>query len=123
MGAFKDFELQAIGLMADGALSAEQLAALRELDAPADYRYTGSGYYLTVRHPALPRAARTLSEPALVGSSGDVRCGFVVHLDGNGELCLECHTWGAVDVPEDMRERDVQISTPPITRLAGGDAV
>jgi hypothetical protein len=123
MSVFRDFELQAIHLMAEGALSAQQLAVLREISAPTDYRYTGSGYYLTVNHPVLPGEPRTLSEPAIVGTSGDVRCGFVVHLGGGGELVFECHTWGAVDVPEDMRDRDVRISTPPVKTFRGGDAV
>jgi hypothetical protein len=108
MSAFRDFELQAIPFMADDALSGEQLALLREIGAPSEYRYTGSGNYLTVKHSVLPQNPRTLSEPAVVGISEDVQCGFVVHLDGDGVLVLECHTWGAVDVPEDMRDRDVK---------------
>jgi hypothetical protein len=114
MSVFREFELRAIRLMAEGSLSAEQLAVLRDIEVPTEYLYTGSGYYLTVRHPHLPQCAKTLSEPAVVGTAGAIQCGFVVHLDGGGELVLECHTWGAVDVPEDMRERDVQISTPPV---------
>ena len=122
MSAFRDFELQAIHLMADDALCGEQLALLREIEAPSEYRYTGSGYYLTVTHPVLPQNPRTLSEPAVVGTSGDIQCGFVVHLDGGGVLVLECHTWGAVDVPEDMRDRNVQIRTPPVNTFSLGDA-
>ena len=119
MSAFREFELEAIQLMAGDALSAEQLAVLRQIESPAKYEYTGSGYYLTVKHPLLPSKRRTLSEPSVVGDSGDIRCGFAVHLDGNGELVLECHTWGAVDVPQDMRERDVKVSTPPVQFFDG----
>jgi hypothetical protein len=114
MATFRDFELQAIHLMANNALSEMQLALLREFEAPSDYRYTGSGYYLSVKHPSLPQKRQTLCEPAVVGISGNIRCGFVVHLDGDGEVVLECHTWGEVDVPDDMRDRDVYISTPKI---------
>jgi len=32
---------------------------------------------------------------------------------GEGALTLECHTWGAVDVPGDFRELNVSVSTPP----------
>jgi hypothetical protein len=120
---FREFELQAIHLMAGDALSSEQLAILRKIEAPSEYRYTGSGYYLTVKHPVLPQKPRTLSEPAVAGTSRDIRCGFVVHLDGDGELVLECHTWGEAPVPEDMRDRDVQISTPPVSTFSLGDAV
>jgi uncharacterized protein (DUF362 family) len=44
-----------------------------------------------------------------------------VHLDGDGEVVLECHTWGEVDVPEDMRDRDVYISTPKIKTFSTDD--
>lgn len=113
MSVLRDFELQAIRLMAADTLSADQLAALGEIPIPARYEYTGAGYFLTVHHPLLPQKQQTLSSPAVAGDSGDVRCGFVVFL-GDHELVLECHTWGEVDVPADMREREVTISTPPV---------
>jgi hypothetical protein len=47
-------------------------------------------------------------EPFLLGTSGSISCGFIVFL-GNGELTLECHTWGAESVPEDFRTRRVAI--------------
>ena len=112
MGAFRPFELQAIALMATGVLSESQLALLRRLEA-ASYEYTGSGYYLKVSHPSLPQQTKTLSEPAVIGAAGDIQAGFVVYLDQH-QLTLECHTWGAVDVPGDFRDRQVQISTPPV---------
>ena len=80
--------------------------------APERYEYTGSGYFLTVKHPGLPADRRTLSDPFVVGIAGDVRAGFVVFL-GDGELTLECHTWGELDVPADFRQRQVNVSTAP----------
>ena len=116
MPALRDFELEAIRLMAGGELSEQQLRILEDLESAERYEYTGSGYYLTLRHVSLPAAERTLSTPAVVGEAGDVRCGFVAFL-GNSELVLECHTWGEVDVPDNFRELDVSISTPPITSI------
>jgi len=110
MPAFRDFELRAIALLAQGVLTASELELLREIAAPSRHEYTGCGYYITVAHPALPQAPRTLSAPVVVGSAGTVEAGFVVYL-GEGELTLECHSWGDVDVPEDFRDRDVAIST------------
>lgn len=113
MSAFRFFELAAIRLMSSGALNDDQLRLLEDEAQPVEYNYTGCGYFLTVRHPTLPSVQRTLSDPAVVGTSGDIQAGFVVFL-GDHELCLECHTWGPVDVPEDFRNRQVVISTPPI---------
>jgi hypothetical protein len=113
MPAFRAFELQAIGIMAEEILSDGQLRALRDA-RPSRYEYTGSGYFLTVQHPSLPADAETLSEPAVVGTSGRFKAGFVVFL-GNHELTLECHTWGEADVPASFRDQDVSISTAPET--------
>jgi len=113
MAALRTFEVEAIRLMAQGSLSEEQLQAVFSAQDLASYEYTGSGYFLSVKHPTLPQVQKTLSDPAVVGNSGDVQAGFVVFL-GEGALTLECHTWGAVDVPPDFREREVVVSTPPV---------
>lgn len=73
------------------------------------YDYSGSGYFLTVSHPRLPTERSVYSEPAVVGNYEDVQAGFVVFVQDN-ELMLECHTWGAVEVPSDYRDKDVKIS-------------
>ena len=99
--------------MATGALSEEALQALAKVEHLASYEYTGCGYFLTVRLASLPAEPKTLSDPPVVGNSGEVQAGFVLFL-GNQELTLECHTWGPVDVPADFRDREVAISTPPI---------
>jgi len=112
MPAFLRFEAEAIRLMVGDALTASTLDEVLAVDAPERYEYTGSGYFLTVKHPGLPADRRTLSDPFVVGIAGDVRAGFVVFL-GDGELTLECHTWGELDVPADFRQRQVNVSTAP----------
>jgi hypothetical protein len=113
MPALREFELRAIHLLAAGALTPQQFSLVASLPEAVRYEYTGSGYFLTVAHPSLPRHRMTLSSPAVVGQAVDIVCGFVVCL-GDGELTLECHTWGAVLVPHNFREMDVILSTPPI---------
>ena len=113
MQAFRPFELKAIRLMAEGTLSEAQLISLDEIGLPLSYEYTGCGYFLTVVHSSLPTEKKTLSIPPVVGKAGNIQAGFVVFL-GNQELTLECHTWGEVDVPENFRDLDVAIETPPI---------
>jgi hypothetical protein len=99
--------------MAHDALSEDQLRSVFSAQSLWSYEYTGSGYFLSVTDPSLPSAKKTLSKPPVIGNSGDIQAGFVVFL-GEGRLTLECHTWGEVDVPENFRELDVSVSTPPI---------
>lgn len=122
MPAFREFELQAIRLMAQGVLPEDSLQVLRQAESGVGYEYTGCGYFLTIAHSSLPEERRTLSEPAVVGNAGDIQAGFLVFL-GNHALTLECHTWGAVEVPYNFRELDVAISTPPINFVDRGNAI
>ena len=48
----------------------------------------------------------------MAGVAGQIQAGFVVYL-GDGELTLECHTWGEIDVPNNFRDMAVQVKTPP----------
>lgn len=109
MSAFRPFELEAIRLMSGTVLSAEMLAAIETIETAERYDYTGSGYYLTVKHACLASERLMLHHPLVIGIAGEVTAGFVAYI-GNGTLTLECHTWGAVDVPADFRERPVAIA-------------
>lgn len=112
MPAFRPFEVEAIRLMAADVIPEAVLASVLNTPEPDRYDYTGCGYYLTVKHESLPIERRSLSDPPVAGVAGDVQAGFVVYL-GGGELTLECHTWGAVDVPPGFRDMAVEIRSPP----------
>jgi len=107
----RDFEIEAIRILASEVLSHQQLEGLKRLKVPARFEYTGCGYFLTVADPELPAERRTLSVPPIIGTADDVVSGFIVFL-GEHELTLECHTWGVVDVPADFRQRDVLVQEP-----------
>jgi hypothetical protein len=107
----KTFELEAIRALASHWLTADALEALKNPSAPIHYRYSGSGYFVTIRDPRLPTKRLTFSVPALVGKADDIVSGFIVFV-GDGELTLECHSWGYINVPSDFRERDVIIREP-----------
>lgn len=116
MAAFRTFEVEAIRLMASGALPEHLLSVVLAAPEADRYEYTGCGYFLTVKHPELPAERRSLSDPPVAGTSGDIQAGFVVYL-GDHELTLECHTWGAVDIPADFRDRVVNVQTPPVNYI------
>ena len=73
----------------------------------------GAGCFLTVVDPGLPARRLTLSAPPIIGTVDDIVSGFIVFL-GEHELTLECYTWGAIDVPEDFRQRDVLVQEPAL---------
>lgn len=109
--ALKPFELEVIRVLAAHALTPNALAALAKPAAPILYRYSGCGYFLTLKDPSFPIKRQTLCVPPIVGRSENIVSGFVVFV-GNGELTLECHDWGHINVPSDFRDRDVVVREP-----------
>ena len=107
MGVLKGYERKVLYTLASCALSRRQLEAVAEGGELVSYEHTGCGYFLTIRHESLPEERVVCDRPVLSGSAGGVNCGFVVFIE-NGELTIECHPWGE-SVPEDFRDREVQV--------------
>ena len=112
MHALRDFEIKAIGILADGVLSPAQFDAVSSATELSSYNHTGVGYFVSVAHHSLPVAPQTLSAPFVAGRIGETECGFVCFL-GEGELTLECHPVSGPDVPTNMRDLPVQVSAEP----------
>lgn len=108
MGEFCVFEGHVLRPLVVPTLGAETVEAIEREAELVSYDYSGVGYFLTVKHPSLPSERIVCSKPNVVGRSGNVQSGFLVFIE-NGELMLECHTCGDVDVPEDFREQHVVI--------------
>jgi hypothetical protein len=87
----------------------DQIEELLVMASFVSCRHTGVGYFLTVRHAALPASRVVCHEPVIVGRTKDIECGFVAFLEG-GELTLECHSWGDSPLPSDLRERALAIN-------------
>jgi len=106
---FQDFEKCAVRLLAGTTLGPELLERVLEEAELVSYEYSGVGYFLTVRHPRLPKDRRVLSEPVVIGRVGEIEGGFLVFVQ-NAELMLECYTAGAVKVPSNFREQNVNVA-------------
>jgi hypothetical protein len=106
---FKEYETKVLRLLASGVLLPRQLDVLVREGEFAGYEYTGSGYFLSIRHPSLPRERVVCHEPIVTGCADGISCGFVIFIE-NGELTIECHSWGDADIPEGFRDRDVQVA-------------
>jgi hypothetical protein len=111
MSVFREYEIKVLDLLASNALSRQQLAAVVREGKFVSYEYSGSGYFLTVAHPSLPKQGITCWQPTVTGHADGIDCGFVLFIE-DGELTMECHTWGPVDVPEGFRDRDVRVEIP-----------
>jgi hypothetical protein len=105
--ALREYERKVIEILTKPVLPAPVLVAVTSLE-PESVEHTGVGYFLTLRHPALPKERIVCDEPMLLGRSDGVETGFVVFLENN-QLTLECHSWGDDQVPASYRDQDVEI--------------
>ena len=109
MSILREYEKTVVRLLVSGVLSRQQLDAVIREGKLVEYNYTGCGYFLTIKHADLPIERVVCDTPKLTGRADGIISGFVVFIEG-GELTIECHSWGDVDVPEWFRERDVQVA-------------
>ena len=70
--------------------------------------FTGVGYFLELTHRLFPTERKVISKPTLIGKTGDFTVGFLLFLENNA-LTLECHDWGDVNPPADIRRRKICI--------------
>jgi hypothetical protein len=105
----RDFEKSVCELLLSGILQPFRITEIVNNAEFKDYEYTGSGYFIKISHPFLPQERIVCSKPTVFGRSDGIECGFVIFIE-NGELTLECHSWGERDVPADFRNRDVRVS-------------
>lgn len=108
MSVFTAFEIEVLKLMAPFTLPPATFEIVTREASLLGYEYTGSGYFLAVAHPQLPERMSTVGEPTVMGHADGIECGFVLFFGGR-EMMIECHTWGAIDVPEDFRTKDVLV--------------
>src|SRR5688572_15823243 len=108
MSHFRPHELEVLRLLVAPELGAEAVDAIARDSELVGIEHTGVGYFLTVRHTSVPEKRQVCSQPVLTGISGQLQSGFVVFLE-NGELMLECHSWGDEQLPENYREGVVEI--------------
>lgn len=105
---FKDYEKNILKILVSKELPPDEFNEVMQNAEFVGYEYTGSGYYFKVRHPNLPENRIVCSKPILIGEAENIECGFVVFLENN-ELTIECHSWGELEIPENFREKNIQL--------------
>ena len=120
---FRPFELQAIRHLLGSDLSEAWLERLETEATLVSYEYSGCGYFVTVAHSMLPAERMVYSEPPVVGTAEEIEAGFLVFVE-NGEMMLECHSWGVNQVPAEFRDKNVKIEPGGYinNRVQGGSA-
>jgi hypothetical protein len=106
----KSYEMQVIRILTSGTLPPEQSETIIREGRIDNYEFTGCGYFLYLSHPSLPQARAVCDTPLLTGHSDKEDCGFVIFIE-KGQLVLECHTWGEIDLSDSFREKDIKIKT------------
>jgi hypothetical protein len=106
MTHFRPFELKALRLLCIAALGDVATNAICNDSEFVSYRYSGVGYFVTVRHHLLPTARVVISQPIVVGEVDDVTGSFLAFIQDN-KLMLEYAA--TTDVPENFRDLPVQV--------------
>lgn len=118
--SLKPFELEVLHLLTSNVFAP---AAMQAIIKPADrilYTHSGCGYFLTLRDPRFPTERHVFSDPLLIATARDIVAGYLAFVE-NGELTLECHTWGVVDLPSEFREWNVVIGKSPAAHFSGNE--
>jgi hypothetical protein len=109
MNIFRKFETQVLRLLVTPTLDAQIVSSIENNAEFVSYEYSGCGYFLTVRHSAIPIDRIVCNKPFVSGVAQGIRSGFVIFIE-NGELMLECHELGEPTVPSNYRDLDVAVS-------------
>jgi hypothetical protein len=109
VSAFRKFETQVLRLLVIPKLNESVVSSVEQSAELVSYEYTGCGYFLTVKHPALPLERIVCNKPFVSGLAQGIKSGFVVFIE-DGQLMFECHELGEPTVPANYRDLDVAVS-------------
>lgn len=107
---FREFEKQVLRILLMPRLGAEAVKSIEDEGQLVSCEHSGCGYFLTVRHHNVPRNRIVCDTPIVVGRVANTDCGFIAFME-NGELMLECYSFGNRSLPNDIRYLNVVVST------------
>ncbi|WP_420567823.1 hypothetical protein [Thalassovita sp.] len=109
MGILKEFEIDILQRLAIQKLSSLLIEQLSDEGELVELYFTGVGYFLTLRHSSLPEDRVVLDRPIISGTAGELQTGFIAFVE-NGEVTLECYSFGNDAVPGNFRDLDVRVN-------------
>lgn len=87
----EDFERKIIDELFSGRMSST--IDFLQPSSEENIEYSGAGYFLTVKDPALPKDRVVLNEPDIRGQLDGIDVGYLAFIE-NHELTLECYSFG-----------------------------
>ncbi len=117
LSVFREFEQEALRLLVEPILGSDLVSAVISDGEFVSLEHNGVGYFLTVRHAALPERRTIFRDPFVVGRADEVLGMYLVFVE-NGELMLECAPVTPSKVPEEFRDMAVSISIENVTGAA-----
>lgn len=117
MTSLRKFEREAIRLLGTSTHYSDTLISLVDSGIVAEYKYTGVGYFLTIKSPELPLIREVLTEPSVVGELAGILCSFIAFVEDHS-LTLECYTWVETGIPQDFRDQDIVLRIERATDIA-----
>lgn len=81
-----------------------------------ELEFSGAGYFLTIKDPALPKRRIVLNDPDIRGKLGDIDVGYLVFVE-NSELTLECYSYDREILPEHRDKKFVRDTTQQVSQL------
>ena len=104
----KEFEKEIIRLLCEPHLDKKLIDKICDMKS-SDYDYSGCGYFIFYKHPDLPKRRIVCSKPNLLGEWSSIESGFVIFIEDH-EIMFECYTNGETEVPENYRQKNIQVS-------------
>ena len=110
MELFREFEKEVLRLLVTPHLGVDAVNAIERDAALVSLEHSGCGYFLTVKHGSVPINRVVCDKPIVSGHFHNTTCGFIAFME-NGELMLECYSFGNESIPTDVRDLRVVVST------------
>ena len=116
MAGFRDFEIEAIRILAGGALTPCAIESIQQAGELSRYEYTGCGYFATVAVALDVSETQVFADPLVLGTLGESTCNFILFVRPD-EVTLECAPCYGDDAPEGFRDGAVVLSVSPINSV------
>jgi len=102
----KDFEKNIINEL----LQAAKLIDIDLSNTNETIEYSGSGYFITIKDPTLPKQRIVLDIPKLNGMLGNIEVGYLAFIE-NSEILLECYSLDKEVTPNHREQEFVRTAT------------
>ena len=102
----KEFERKIVGELLEASVL-ENIALSGVADNEA-VEFSGAGYFLTIKDPALPKHRIVLNRPDIRGKLGGIDVGYLAFVE-NSELTLECYSYDQEILPKHRDQEFVRI--------------